>query len=261
VIDPAALNWQTGTRHLSVQLTDNAGNATTVASWDVQYYKTSWTYGGTNRTVDTDTEINNVLTALSGASDAQWQILWAGLSSAEQNAIDARYYNPVATDENVFSIPFYEDPPGATASSAPSPAWCGVGANHDVDLFASILFVDFFGSVGCATLGSNTFTYQVRATLNDVATGATLKETPAGGGWSTGTGGTSVLHTPKETWSINDSGRARRKRVSVRTMAYITLPGTNTRWGIIPPGCGLVRPGPGNQIYCDGDTKQFYVKP
>lgn len=259
---PTASN---GTYSLRVDAFDDVGHSShAVQTVNVVGYPTSWNYDRDgDHQITTRLEVDAVFTALAGASDAQWQVLWNGLSPADQTRVDAMYYDPSESDEHVFDVPYFDASTGATAAGLPSPSWCAVGSGHKVELFAQALWVDFQGSIGCATAGSNLFTYKVRATLNDVYSGVTLAESPQGSGWTTGTG-RSIFRTPTVWWNTEDSARARRKKLSIRTMGYISLPG-DARWGPIPEGCGLVRPLPAgmaaNTIYCDGTSRQFTLRP
>ncbi len=83
-INPVALGWATGVHHLALDAWDLVGNHTTTG-WDVTYYKTSWTYGGGDGSVNTDQEARAVSDAQNLAADGG-AALWAGLSPADQSA-------------------------------------------------------------------------------------------------------------------------------------------------------------------------------
>jgi hypothetical protein len=77
-------------RHLSVELADNAGNTRTVVGWDVQYYRTSWIYGGANHVVDTAAEADQVAAAYQSAtSNTAAQTVMQGLNPQAQSLVDA----------------------------------------------------------------------------------------------------------------------------------------------------------------------------
>jgi hypothetical protein len=89
-LDPVGLNWPTGLRHLSVELADNAGNTRTIVGWDVQYYRTSWIYGGANHVVDTAAEADQVAAAYQSAtSNTAAQTVMQGLNPQAQSLVDA----------------------------------------------------------------------------------------------------------------------------------------------------------------------------
>jgi hypothetical protein len=89
-VDPVGLGWQTGPHHLSAELTDNAGNTRIFASWDVQYYPTSWIYGGANHAVDTAAEADQVAAAYQSASShPAARTLMQGLNPTAQSLVDA----------------------------------------------------------------------------------------------------------------------------------------------------------------------------
>jgi hypothetical protein len=128
VIDPVALNWQTGSHHLSVRLTDNASNTTTVASWDVTYYRTSWAYGGADRSVTTDAEVRSVIAAVatSGEDSADARALLDGLSPTDRPGVDAQLYpteDPVPEQDPDILVP--PDPGDATAAHTFYCNWVG----------------------------------------------------------------------------------------------------------------------------------------
>jgi hypothetical protein len=83
--NPVQLGWATGVHHLIVEVIDAAGNRTRV-NWDVNYYATSWTYGGANRSVDTSDEVDAVRTAL-GDNGYLSGPVWEGLSPADRPGI------------------------------------------------------------------------------------------------------------------------------------------------------------------------------
>ncbi|HEY4095241.1 MAG TPA: FG-GAP-like repeat-containing protein [Baekduia sp.] len=81
-LDPDALGWATGAHQVDVVVTDNAGNTATT-SWTVNYYKTSWDYGGADHVVTGGDERAALALLMSQTSDPG--PLWSGLTSAEQD--------------------------------------------------------------------------------------------------------------------------------------------------------------------------------
>jgi hypothetical protein len=147
-LNPATLGWTTGSHPLDVEVTDNAGNVTTL-SWSVKYYATSWNYGGVaNRVVDTAAEIDSVLLAIDTASSEQAvDVLTQGLYPGDAARLGARLsqaslfvnteteWGPVSQPDAAALAALGSDPVNnadATASAAAGYPKRGCRLMHDV---------------------------------------------------------------------------------------------------------------------------------
>ncbi|WP_205696228.1 hypothetical protein [Conexibacter sp. SYSU D00693] len=81
--DPLAYGWQTGTHTLEVDVWDRAGNLYRDA-WQVDFYETSWRYGGSDRTINTQEEHDALGAVMIDASEEGFDELMAGLTPIDR---------------------------------------------------------------------------------------------------------------------------------------------------------------------------------
>ena len=124
--DPIALGWQTGRHTLQFSAWDVVGNEGKVR-WEVDFYRTSWLYGGSDRSINEPADMQAVLTAIaaSGEDSTAAALLLAGLSPGDRVGVEAQLHPQ--TDPDPVQDPNILVPPdsGATAANTFYCDWVG----------------------------------------------------------------------------------------------------------------------------------------